>query len=130
MKIIKLWYHIIAAIQRVFYKLLYGSRLQIGKNVTWRRGFSIMMNREARIVKMELKVRLLLIGDGNLREQMLARINEYGIANQVIYLGRREDIHQFYNAMDCFLLSSLYEGRVERGKKQDKTVKSLIKRGA
>ena len=109
MKIIKLWYHIIAAIQRVFYKLLYGSRLQIGKNVTWRRGFSIMMNREARIVKMELKARLLLIGDGNLREQMLARINEYGIANQVIYLGRREDIHQFYNAMDCFLLSSLYE---------------------
>ena len=79
---------------------------------------------------MEPKARLLLIGDGNLREQMLARINEYGIANQVIYLGRREDIHQFYNALDCFLLSSLYEGRVERGKKQDETVKSLIKRGA
>lgn len=50
MKIIKLWYYIIAAIQRVFYKLLYGSLLQIGKNVTWRRGFSIMMNREARVV--------------------------------------------------------------------------------
>ena len=50
MKIIKLWYHIIAAIQRVFYKLLYGSRLQIGKNVTWRRGFSIMMSKEARVV--------------------------------------------------------------------------------
>ena len=26
------------------------------------------------------------------------------------YLGRREDIQQFYNAMDCFLLPSLYEG--------------------
>jgi len=62
------------------------------------------------IVKMEPKARLLLIGDGNLREQMLARINEYGIADKVVYLGRREDIHQFYNAMDCFLLPSLYEG--------------------
>lgn len=28
----------------------------------------------------------------------------------VVYLGRREDILQFYNAMDCFLLLSLYEG--------------------
>ena len=25
-------------------------------------------------------------------------------------MGRREDIQQFYNAMDCFLLPSLYEG--------------------
>lgn len=50
MKIIKLWYHIIAAIQFVFYKLIYGSRLQIGRNVTWRRGFSIMMSKEARVV--------------------------------------------------------------------------------
>lgn len=33
-----------------------------------------------------------------------------GIENQVAYLGRREDIQQFYNAMDCFLLPSLYEG--------------------
>lgn len=50
MKLIKLWYHIVAAIQCVFYKLLYGSRLQIGKNVTWRRNFSIMMSKEARLV--------------------------------------------------------------------------------
>ena len=50
MKLIKLWYHIIAARQRVFYKLLYGRRLQIIKNVTWRRGFSIMMSKEARVV--------------------------------------------------------------------------------
>lgn len=41
---------------------------------------------------------------------MLAKIDEYGIADKVLYLGRREDIPQFYNAMDCFLLPSLYEG--------------------
>lgn len=50
MWVIKLWYHLIAAIQRIFYKLVYGDRLQIGKNVTWRRGFSIMMSKEARVV--------------------------------------------------------------------------------
>lgn len=62
------------------------------------------------IVKQEPKAKLLIIGDGNLREEMLRRIKEYGIEESVIYLGRREDIQQFYNAMDCFLLPSLYEG--------------------
>lgn len=62
------------------------------------------------LVKKEPKAKLLVIGDGNLREAMLAKIDEYGIKDDVLYLGRREDIAQFYNAMDCFLLPSLYEG--------------------
>ena len=41
---------------------------------------------------------------------MMAKIDELGIKGQVNYLGRREDIQQFYNAMDMFLLPSLYEG--------------------
>lgn len=61
------------------------------------------------ILKEEPKAKLLIIGDGNLRVVMLERIAEYGISENVLYLGRREDIHQFYNAMDCFLLPSLYE---------------------
>ena len=62
------------------------------------------------LVKKEPKAKLLIIGDGNLREAMLAKIDEYGIKDHVLYLGRREDIPRFYNAMDCFLLPSLYEG--------------------
>lgn len=62
------------------------------------------------LVKKEPKAKLLIIGDGNLREAMLKKISEYGIKDKVLYLGRREDIQQFYNAMDCFLLPSLYEG--------------------
>ena len=53
---------------------------------------------------------LCLIGDGELKEDMLKKIKELGIEKQVNYLGRREDIQQFYNAMDCFILPSLYEG--------------------
>lgn len=64
----------------------------------------------AAVAKKEPKARLCLIGDGELREAMMAKINALGIEEQVNYLGRREDIQQFYNAMDCFLLPSLYEG--------------------
>lgn len=62
------------------------------------------------IAKKEPRAKLIIIGDGELREPMISRINDYGISEKVIYLGRREDIQQFYNAMDCFLLPSLYEG--------------------
>ena len=62
------------------------------------------------IVKKEPKAKLLLIGHGDLEEEMLGRIKNYGIEDHVLFLGKREDIHQFYNAMDCFLLPSLYEG--------------------
>ena len=62
------------------------------------------------LVKKEPKAMLLIIGDGNLKEDMLRRIDEYGIKDKVLYLGRREDIAQFYDAMDVFLLPSLYEG--------------------
>lgn len=62
------------------------------------------------VAKREPRALLCLIGDGELKEEMMNKIKELGIENQVDYLGRREDIQQFYNAMDCFLLPSLYEG--------------------
>ena len=64
----------------------------------------------AAMCKKEPTAKLLIIGDGELKETMLARIDEKAIKDKVLYLGRREDIQQFYNAMDCFLLPSLYEG--------------------
>ena len=62
------------------------------------------------IANKEPKAVLCLIGDGELKEDMMNKIRELGIENRVNYLGRREDIQQFYNAMDCFILPSLYEG--------------------
>lgn len=62
------------------------------------------------IARKEPKAVLCLIGDGELKEKMLSKIKELGIEKQVCYLGRREDIQKFYNAMDCFILPSLYEG--------------------
>ena len=64
----------------------------------------------AAVAKKEQKAVLCLIGDGELKEELLLRIKKHGIEEKVCYLGRREDIQQFYNAMDCFILPSLYEG--------------------
>ena len=64
----------------------------------------------ASVVKKEPRSVLCLIGDGELKNEVMAKIEELGIEKHVNYLGRREDIQKFYNAMDCFLLPSLYEG--------------------
>lgn len=62
------------------------------------------------IQKIDPKALLVLIGFGGLEESMMKSVKDYGITDKVVNLGRREDIKQFYNAFDCFLLPSLYEG--------------------
>lgn len=64
----------------------------------------------AEVCKLEKNAVLLLIGDGDLKKEMMKKIETLGISSNILYLGRREDIQQFYNAMDAFLLPSLYEG--------------------
>ena len=51
-----------------------------------------------------------IIGAGSMEKQMKDRITGYGLDEKMNWLGRREDIRQFYNAFDAFLLPSLYEG--------------------
>ena len=53
---------------------------------------------------------LVIIGFGELEEAIMKRVKDYGLSSRVVNLGRRDDIRQFYNAFDAFLLPSLYEG--------------------
>lgn len=62
------------------------------------------------ISKSQEQALLVMIGFGELEENMTQRIEKYGLTDKVLNLGRRDDIQQFYNAFDAFLLPSLYEG--------------------
>ena len=53
---------------------------------------------------------LLLMGDGPLVEEAKELARELGIGEYVLFLGVRSDIPDLLDAMDCFLLPSLYEG--------------------
>jgi glycosyltransferase involved in cell wall biosynthesis len=52
---------------------------------------------------------LLLVGDGNLREQLQAQARTLGLAERVRFLGHRSDTAALYRAMDVYLLPSLLE---------------------
>ncbi len=62
------------------------------------------------IQKRQPKAHLVMIGFGDLENQMMEKVAAQGLTEKVENLGRREDIKQFYNAFDAFLLPSLYEG--------------------
>lgn len=53
---------------------------------------------------------LMLIGDGNLKEKILNKIDLLGLSDSVILTGVREDVSDLYQAMDIFVFPSIFEG--------------------
>lgn len=53
---------------------------------------------------------LWIVGDGPDREALEAKAKELGIENKTVFFGQRNDVSEFYRAMDVFLLPSFFEG--------------------
>lgn len=55
-------------------------------------------------------LKLLLVGDGDLRSQIKEKVNLLNLSDDVIFTGNRNDVHALMQAMDVFVFPSLYEG--------------------
>lgn len=64
----------------------------------------------ALVVKKYPQAKLLIAGDGPMRPELEALIEEHNLAEQVNLLGRREDVPAVMNALDVFVLPSFREG--------------------
>ncbi|MBP3444978.1 MAG: glycosyltransferase family 1 protein [Bacilli bacterium] len=62
------------------------------------------------IVTTNKKFKLVLIGVGELKKEIEKKVQNLGIDKNVIFLGQRNDTKDLYQAIDVFLLPSLYEG--------------------
>lgn len=62
------------------------------------------------LYKREPNARLLLIGDGALRDEIENFIADAGLSDAVLLLGKRADVAELYQCMDAFALPSHYEG--------------------
>lgn len=54
--------------------------------------------------------RLLLVGAGDLEQEIRAKVHQLQLDEKVIFAGIRRDIPQLMSAMDVFIFPSLYEG--------------------
>lgn len=62
------------------------------------------------IVEKEPNAVLVLLGDGELLDEMKNKAKSLNIENSVMFLGNVNNVNEMYQAMDLFLLPSLFEG--------------------
>jgi glycosyltransferase involved in cell wall biosynthesis len=63
------------------------------------------------IAKMTNRSRLVIIGDGRLRNELITLADQLEISDRVSFLGARADICEFLSAIDVFIMPSLWEGQ-------------------
>lgn len=62
------------------------------------------------ILKTRSDAKLVLVGDGELRQLIEDAVSEKSLDDSVLMLGHRDDANRLYQAMDVLLMPSLYEG--------------------
>lgn len=53
---------------------------------------------------------LLLVGDGELKQEIEDKVDELNLSDSVKFLGVRTDVNKLYQCMDILVMPSLYEG--------------------
>ena len=56
------------------------------------------------------KAILMLIGKGELENEVKNKADELGISSHILFMGERSDVPNLLQAMDCFVLPSIFEG--------------------
>lgn len=78
--------------------------------LTYYKNHVYMFNVLAELKKMSEDYKLLLVGDGELRDELDMIIKRMGLDNDVIMFGNSRDIGEMLSAMDCFIFPSICEG--------------------
>lgn len=63
-----------------------------------------------KLIEVDSNYTLLLIGTGQLENELKEKVVKEGLTNNVIFMGARNDVNELLNCMDIFILPSLFEG--------------------
>lgn len=81
----------------------------VGRFVTQKNHFFMLDVFEA-VMKKNPDAMLLLIGQGELENDIRKKVFEKGLQKKVLFAGEQKSVSDYYQAMDVFFLPSLYEG--------------------
>ena len=84
--------------------LLHAGRMDEAKNQRF------LLDVLAAIQKKEPKARLVLAGDGPLKELLMKKAAEKGLENSICFLGVVKNLNEWYMAADVFVFPSKHEG--------------------
>lgn len=74
------------------------------------KNYSFLIEVIAQVYKLNPSAKLLLIGEGSKKEQLVREAQRLGIESTVIFYGTTNNISEVLSAMDCFVLTSKFEG--------------------
>lgn len=64
----------------------------------------------AEFSKYDSSARLVLLGDGELLDTVKEKVRQLGLEEKVIFKGNVNNVNEWYQAFDCFMLPSVWEG--------------------
>lgn len=110
------------------------ARLDLVKN------HEVFINAAKKVIHKRKDVIFLIAGDGSEKKRLISMINNFGISEKVIFLGRVDDPDSFFNAIDINVLTSKSESFpyvILEGARQKKVIistdvggiKDLVKNG-
>jgi lipopolysaccharide/colanic/teichoic acid biosynthesis glycosyltransferase len=74
------------------------------------KGFLYLLKAAKGVTALYKDVSFLFVGNGDLKESLIQQSSALGIAEKVVFAGRREDIPELLSIMDIYALSSIKEG--------------------
>lgn len=74
------------------------------------KGIAYLLQAARILLRQGANVKVLVVGDGNIRQDLMTQTHDLGITQHVVFLGHREDTDALLLALDIFVLPSLSEG--------------------
>ncbi len=78
--------------------------------MAYQKNYSFLIKATPEILKLNPKIKILIIGDGPERKELENLIIELRLQNSVLLIGDLPDAYRFLKAFDLFTLTSRYEG--------------------
>ena len=69
----------------------------------------------AEVLKTEKNAVLMLVGDGDMKSVLQKKAAALGVEKNIIFTGNVSNVEELYQAMDCYVMTSIYEGLVIAG---------------
>ena len=78
--------------------------------ISYQKNHRLLVQIFANVVKYKPDSKLLIIGVGEKEEEIRKLVIDLGINDNVMFLGKRTDVNELYQAMDAFVMPSFFEG--------------------
>ena len=88
------------------------NKLTVGSvgRLTGQKGYTYLLEAARAIVDLRQDIQFVLVGDGDLRDELVSYRDKLGLQEHVHLVGARRDVESLLRAFDLFVLPSLWEG--------------------